>query len=58
VILPYHLPTLVIMPRFNLNHEVVIYPNEKGWQMIIELTAKNYQVLESGTKHTCDRYWK
>ena len=33
----------VVMPRFNLNHEVVIYPNEKGWQKIIELTAKNYQ---------------
>jgi len=33
----------VIIHHFNLNDEVIIYPNEKGWQKIIELTAKNYK---------------
>lgn len=31
-----------VMPRFNLNHEVIIYPNEKGFAKIKALIANRY----------------
>ena len=32
----------VVMPRFNLNHKVIIYPNEKGFAKIKALIANRY----------------
>lgn len=31
-----------VMPRFNLNHEVIIYPNEKGFAKIKALISNRY----------------
>lgn len=31
-----------VMPRFNLNHEVIIYPNERGFAKIKALIGNKY----------------
>lgn len=30
------------LPRFNLNHKVIIYPNKSGWRKIKALIASQY----------------
>ena len=35
-----------VMPRFNLNHQVIIYPNENGWRKIKALIASKYLISD------------
>jgi len=32
------------MINVNINNQVVIYPSDKGWDEIVRLTAKNYNI--------------
>lgn len=34
------------MKQYNLNDEVIMYPNSSGWEKIIELTKKHYKSIE------------
>jgi len=45
----------VVMPRFNVNHYATVYPNAKGWQKIIDVTAENYCVSKETAKEIVDR---
>ena len=40
----------VVMPRFNVNYYVTIYPNDIGWQKIIEIISEQYNMSKEDAR--------